>query len=150
MELPRLEEPVPAARGLPKRPIDAASESQQRKGIEQAEHGAHDQLAVPRAHDGQDRLAEGGEQHGADERARHGAGEREVVVAGAQARADVPRRRAVPQDVVRRLQVERLLDLAVRRGDEVQQDERGEQRVEGEIWGGKKAPFESAMGFFSA
>lgn len=93
---------------------------------------------MPEPHEGNQRLAQAGEDDRADKGARHGAGEREVVVGGAQAAADVDDGRAVDEDVVRGLQVEGLLDLGVGGDDEVDEGDEDEEGVYEQIYRGKR------------
>ncbi len=59
----------------------------------------------------------------AEEGPRYSAGKVEVVVEGGQLLVHIPRRRAVGEDVVSGLDVERLFDLGVRGYNEVYDDQ---------------------------
>ena len=56
-----------------------------------------------------------------------------MIICRAQASSYVVRRRAIEQDIVRGLEIEALLDLRIRRSEQMQEDEGGDQEVEGEI-----------------
>jgi hypothetical protein len=97
----------------PKRP----RERRQARGVEGAEHQAHGELRVAEAQQARDgRLREAGEEDRADEAARHGAREGEVVVRGREARGGAgPAGDAVDEDVVGGLEGEGFFNLGVRR-----------------------------------
>jgi hypothetical protein len=76
------QEDPPAGDAPAKAPLKPGSEEEEARGVEEAEDGADDKLGVGEADEGHDGLGEAGEQDGADEGARHGAGEGEVVVDG--------------------------------------------------------------------
>ena len=113
MELAHGQHGPPPRRGPARGGSQRILEDQQGRGVEQAQHGADDQLRVSEPDEGDDGLAEPREDHGPDKGAGHGAREGEVVVGLLEAAGDVGRRRAVYEDVVRGLEVERLLDLGV-------------------------------------
>ena len=77
------------------------------------------------------------EEEGADEGAWDGAGEGDVVVGGADVGGEGGGGEggAVGEDVVRGLEVERFFDFGVGCGEEVEEDEGGEEEGEGGLWG---------------
>ncbi|KFY82641.1 hypothetical protein V500_10411 [Pseudogymnoascus sp. VKM F-4518 (FW-2643)] len=77
------------------------------------------------------------EEEGADEGPGDGAGEGDVVVGGADVGGEGGGCEgcAVDEDVVRGLEVEGFFDFGVGRGEEVEEDERGEEEGEGGLWG---------------
>lgn len=85
----------------------------------------------------QEGAGEVSEEEGADEGARDGAGEGDVVVGGADVGGEGGGGEgcAVGEDVVRGLEVEGFFDFGVGRGEEVEEDEGGEEEGEG-LWGG--------------
>lgn len=95
-------------------------------GVEEAQDGANDELGIGEASEIDERLTRAGEEDGADEGARDGTGEGEMVVGGLEAGIDIVGRRAVDEDVVDGLDGEGLLDFGVWGDEEVEEDERGE------------------------
>lgn len=134
MELTRHQHNPPPRRALPARLGQRIPEDEQTARVEGAQHRPHDELRVPEARQPDERLAQPREQHGAEERARHGPREGEVVVGGGEARRGGARGRAVDEDVVRGLQVERLLDFGVRGGQEVEEGDEEEEGVEEHVF----------------
>lgn len=134
MELAHHEAQPPPARSLAKRRIHRPAKHQKRDSVKDSQHSANNNLRGAKADEGDQRLARPGEYHGADKGAGHGAGEGEVVVGGGEGGARVPARgRAVDEDVMGGLQVERLLDLCVRRDEQVDQRRDEEQGVETQV-----------------
>lgn len=133
MKLAHAQEHPPPRGGGPERAGGGIPEDEQGGGVGEGQDGAHDELRVAEAGDGDERLAHAGEQDGADKGAGHDAGEGEVVVGVQEARAHRGRGRAVDEDVVRGLQVERLLDLGVGRDEDVREGQEEEQRVEQQV-----------------
>lgn len=141
MELADGERHPPAARRPAKGGVERAAEDEQARGVEAPEGGAHDELRAREAEQGDERLARGREDDGADKGARDGAGKGEVVVGGPQGGAGaLADGRAVEEDVVRGLQVKRLLDLCVRRDEEVRERHGKEERVERQVCASQRLP----------
>lgn len=137
MELADQHDNPPISHTLSKRLAQRVAHHQQRRGINSAQQPPDDKLGMLEANDGDERLAQAGEQHGAEKRARHGAREGEVVVRVRQARAHVAAGgRAVDQDVVGRLHVERLLDFGVGGEEQVDQGDCEEQGRQEDVFRG--------------
>lgn len=127
----------PVSHTFPKRLAQRVPHHQQRRGINSAQQAPDDKLGMLEADDGDERLAQAGEQHSAEKRARHGTREGEVVVRVRQARAHVAAGgRAVDEDVVGRLHVERLLDFGVGGEEQVHQGDGEEQGRQEGVFGG--------------
>jgi hypothetical protein len=107
---------------------ECIAKNEQATGVKQAEDTANEQLSVAEADEGKQRLGDAGEQDGTDKGTGHGAGEGRVIVGAGDAIRRVGQGRAVDEDVVGSLQVERLLDLGVGGEKEVKQ---GDEDKEG-------------------
>ncbi|RFU74187.1 hypothetical protein TARUN_8066 [Trichoderma arundinaceum] len=132
MELAHTQQHPPPRRPLPQRLPHGPPENRQADGIKTAQHGPHDKLRMLEPDECNQRLAHAGQEHRSDKGPGHCARKGEMVIRGREPRVDVARRRAVDENVVRGLQVERFLDLGVGSGEEVQQRHDEEE----EVWPG--------------
>ncbi|KAK1253723.1 hypothetical protein MKX07_001800 [Trichoderma sp. CBMAI-0711] len=110
----------------------SSRKDRQTDGVEAAQHRPHNELRMleaAAAEQRDQRLAHAREEHRPDERPRHGAGERKVVVRRRQPGMDVARGCAVGEDVVRGLQVEGFFDFGVGGAEEVQEGDCEEEDV---------------------
>lgn len=82
------------------------------------------------ADEGDDGLAQAGEEQGTEKGAGHGAGEGEVIIRVQEALVNILGWGPVDEDIVGCLQVERLLDLCVGRREEVEQGGQDEETSE--------------------
>lgn len=136
MELRNKEYGPPPCNALPIRRGERIPKDQETAGIEGAEDGPDDELSMLEPRDRDKRLADTGEQNGADKSTRHGAREGEVVVGDGEALRDVTGGSAVDEDVVGGLEVEGLLDFGVGRDEEVDEGDDEEERAELDVFVG--------------
>lgn len=124
VELAGLQRNVPcrcrAAKGL----LDAESKEDESTGIEETEDGPDYKLGILKAGDGNDGLAQTGEQDGSYKGPWHSTRKGEVVVAGSQPLSSVARYgRAVDKKIMGSLDVEGLLHLCVRCHSKMEEDQ---------------------------
>ena len=124
VELARLEQGIPPRDGPPECLLEVRLEDQQRRRVGESENGPHHELGVLEADQGDDRLAEAGQQDRANKRPGHGPGEVEMVVLGGEPLPGILRRHAIHKYVMGRLEVERFLDLGIGHNDQVNDDQR--------------------------
>lgn len=132
VELASLEQSVPPSSWLAKGLLNFGSEDQKRRRAEEAQDSPHDELRMPEACQVDKRLRKAGKKNRPNESPGNGTREVEVIVSGRETAVNVCRRRAVHQDIMGGLDIERLLDLSVRSDDEMQDDQcRKGQRQQG-------------------
>ena len=103
---------------------------QQSIRIEQAQDSSNHILCIFGAHKRHYGSRDEGEKQGSEESARHGARELEVVIVSAESLGDVSERRAIDQDVVSGLDVERLLDFRKGGDEQMEEDQSGNEEVQ--------------------
>lgn len=115
MKLGRLKRSIPCRDAISISLSQLALIKDQRKRVEESQHGAHDELRPLLSYDGNNRLADCCKGGGTNEGALYGAWKLEVVIVGAHSIS-------IFQNIVCGLEVEALLDLCVGDDVEVQED----------------------------